>query len=99
MDFSDSFHYFWSDFDLLAIKQTINCNQTSNDITTSRADSRAKSRVNRLRQSLCGYDDVEECNYDSTELGKKKIRKDRHQNQTPYDDYITLYLLGELSDS
>ena len=32
--------------------------------------------------------------YDSTELGKDKIRKDRHQNQTQYDDY-----LGELSDS
>ena len=37
--------------------------------------------------------------YDSTELGKDKIRKDRHQNQTQYDDYITLDLLGELSDS
>ena len=37
--------------------------------------------------------------YDSTELGKDKIRKDRHQNQTRYDEYITLDLLGELSDS
>ena len=37
--------------------------------------------------------------YDSTELGKDKIHKDRHQNQTPYDDYITLDLLSELSDS
>ena len=30
----------------------------------------------------------------STELGKDKICKNRHQNQTPYDDYITLDLLG-----
>ena len=37
--------------------------------------------------------------YDSTELGKDKIRKDRHQNQTQYDEYVTLDLLGELSDS
>jgi len=36
---------------------------------------------------------------DTTELGKDKIRKDRHQNQTPYDDYITLDLLDKLSDS
>lgn len=35
--------------------------------------------------------------YDSTELGKDKIRKDRDQNQTPYDDHITLDLLSEPS--
>ena len=35
--------------------------------------------------------------YDITELGKDKISKDRHQKQTPYDDYAALYLSREPS--
>ena len=53
---------------------------TSNDITTSRAN----SRVNTLRQSLYGYYDVEEFNLWCW-LGMDKIREDRHQSQTSHD--------------
>lgn len=35
--------------------------------------------------------------YDITELGKDKVSKDRHQKQTPYDDYAALDLSREPS--
>ena len=44
----------------------------------SRATSRAKSLVKRLRHSRYGYYDVEHCNFRYL-LEMEKIRKDRHQ--------------------